>query len=154
LVQHRRSVRASVEDCSSGRERLGTEGGKLGGDRADRLRLSGAGACVADAKLTTEDLSKPSLVRVTVSVWTGPPSAPADLADTPVRWVLGKSSFVKVRAGRSGLGWAIRSARRRENRRAVVERERGTLRPSELTLAKLAVALGMPMAPASERGTR
>lgn len=54
-------------------------------------------------QITTEDLSGPSPVRATVAVWVCSPSAPADLADTPSRWVLGKASCVKVLAGRSGL---------------------------------------------------
>jgi transposase-like protein len=52
-------------------------------------------------------------------------------------------------------GWSVAELARRVNLSPStirhVELGRGTLRPSELTLAKLAAALGMPMPPSTEK---
>ena len=57
------------------------------------------------AQVTIQDLSGAAPLSTAVPVWTCLPTAPADLADTPVSWVLGKASCVKVLAGPSGLDY-------------------------------------------------
>ena len=55
-------------------------------------------------------------------------------------------------------GWSATELARRVNLSPStiwhIERARGTLRPSELTLAKLAAALGMPTPPSAEKADR
>ncbi len=64
----------------------------------------------------------------------------------------------ELRRRRLLAGWSVAQLGRHVNLSSAtihhVERASGTLRPSELTLAKLAVALGMPMPPAAERTGR
>jgi hypothetical protein len=56
-------------------------------------------------QVRTEDLRGRSSVRATMAVWTCSPAETADLAETPSRWVLGKSSCVQVAAGRHGYSY-------------------------------------------------
>jgi DNA-binding XRE family transcriptional regulator len=64
----------------------------------------------------------------------------------------------ELRRRRLLAGWSVaqlaRMANVSTNTLHHVENGRGTLRPSALTLAKLAAALGMPVPPAAERAGR
>lgn len=57
------------------------------------------------SQVMTEDASGSSVVRGLVPVWICEPSAPAELADLPSRWVLGKASCVKVLPGHRGFSY-------------------------------------------------
>jgi hypothetical protein len=55
------------------------------------------------SQVTPEGASGPSSAGASVPVWICSPSAPAELADLPSRWVLGKASCIKVLAGHKGF---------------------------------------------------
>lgn len=58
-------------------------------------------------QVTLAERSGAAAVRAPVPVWSCTPAEPAELADTPSRWVLGKASCVKVVGGRRGLGYQM-----------------------------------------------
>src|SRR4051812_43101995 len=66
-----------------------------------------------------------------------------------------KGYGAELRRRRLLAGWSVAELARRVNLSQTtiwhIERGRGTLRPMELTLAKLAAALGMPMAPSDPK---